>query len=282
MMIPSLKKFLSAALLLCCFTLFAAENNPPQRIVSMAPALTELICHLGRESWLVGRSEACDYPASVKKLPAAGRFGDPQTEQTLRLKPTMLTANYLLFPNVEKVFRKAGIRMEMMECENLEQYLQCVQKFGELLDCRDAAAKEIKHVRTSLAELEKKHLPPEKRPRVLWIIWDSPLLLAGKGSLPDAVIRYAGGINVAGEVTPAYIQGSMEWVLQNPPDIIVWTSISKVKDTSAFLRQLPAVRKGKVIDFIDQDILQRPGPRLIEGIRQLTEAFLKLHTSEEK
>ncbi|MBO5763532.1 MAG: ABC transporter substrate-binding protein [Lentisphaeria bacterium] len=279
-MIPSGKCFCFSVLCFFAVMLTGAEQIPPQRIVSMAPALTELICHLGRESWLVGRSEACDYPANIRKLPIAGRFGEPQTERTLRLKPTMLTANYLLFPNVGKVFAKAGIRMELMECENLEQYLLCVEKFGAILDRKEAAAQEIKRVRTTLAELEKSHLPVAKRPRVLWIIWDSPLLLAGKGSLPDAVIRYAGGINVAAEVTPPYFQGSMEWVLQNPPDIVVWTSISKVKDASAFLRQLPAIRKGKVIDFIDQDLLQRPGPRLIDGISQLAEAFRKMQEAK--
>ena len=82
----------------CAPVLFAGEG----RIVSLSPALTELVCYLGCEKNLVGRSSVCSYPESVKKVAVAGRFAIPYTEKVISLKPDIIITNDLVNPNLAK------------------------------------------------------------------------------------------------------------------------------------------------------------------------------------
>lgn len=244
-------------------------NAEEQRVVSLSPALTELVFQLGKGNALVGRSDACDYPAEVKKITVAGHFGDPELERTLHLKPTLIIANDLIRPALCKTFEKARIKVVLMQCRTPEDYYIWVQRLGELLDCPGKADAEIRRMRNSLSDFERKAEASPTGRKVLWVIWDSPLMVAGKGSLPDTVIRLAGGKNIAAGVCPEYFNASFDWLLQNPPDVIVWTATSKLDRNHSFWKQLSAVREGRIITDIDPDILQRPGPRLPEGIGAL-------------
>ena len=81
------------------------------RIVSLSPAVTEIICHLGGEKYLAGRSSACNYPESVKKLPVAGDFAKPYMEKILLFRPRYLLTNDLINPAAAKKFDSVGIKL---------------------------------------------------------------------------------------------------------------------------------------------------------------------------
>ena len=85
------------------------SNAEEFRIVSLSPAMTEIICHLGLRENLVGRSEVCNYPESVKNLPIAGAFAKPNVEKILRLKPTHIVTNDLINPGVISIFKQHKI-----------------------------------------------------------------------------------------------------------------------------------------------------------------------------
>ena len=87
-----------------------------ERIVSLSPALTELVCKLGCEKQLIGRSDVCNYPESVKKIPVAGRFADPNVEKIIAMKPEIFITNDLINPNLCKTFEKHGIKTLMLKC----------------------------------------------------------------------------------------------------------------------------------------------------------------------
>ena len=255
-----------ALLFLCSFPFLNAEE---QRVVSLAPALTELVFRLGKGDTLAGRSDACDYPPEVKKVPVAGHFADPELERTLRLRPTLIIANDLIRPALLKTFEKAKIKVVLMQCRTPEDYYLWVKRLGDLLGCPGKAEAEIRRVRSRLAEFERKAAESPAGKKILWVIWDSPLMVAGKGSLPDTVIRLAGGKNLAAGVDQEYFKASYDWLLRNPPDVIVWTAAGRPEQSHSFWKQLAAVREGRVVAGIDPDLIQRPGPRLPEGIGAL-------------
>ena len=246
------------------------------RIVSLSPALTELVCFLGYGKNLAGRSEACNYPSFVKQLPVTGSFGKPEGERILALRPTLVLANDLAHPALMNPFRQAGIRVLLKQCRDLEDYCRWVTLLGKELHCPEKANAELKRIGTFRRECEALNRKMPRKKSVLWVIWDSPLMVAGKGSLPHTVLTLAGGINCAGKVDQEYFKTSCEWVLSNPPDVILWTASKKrvrILKSHPFWKQLKAVQQNRVIHTLNPDLLQRPGPRLTEGVRLLRKAL---------
>lgn len=248
---------------------FAAE-----RVISLSPALTELIWQLGCGNRQIARSQVCDYPENVRALPVAGRFADPDVETILALKPTLLLTNDLINPGIIRIFRNAGIQTEMMQCRTIAEYRSCVEKTGALLNATQAARQELARID---AEQTAKH--SALKLHVLWVVWDSPLMIAGKSSLPDELIRQAGAINVAGEVQHSYFKCSFDWLLERKIDVIVWMASPNGWMNHRFWSKLKAVQDNRILTDLDPDLVQRPGPRIFDGIRLLRK---KLETLDEK
>ena len=246
------------------------------KVVSLSPSLTELVFQLGRGGLLVGRSSACDYPAEAVKLPVAGGFADPDLERVMKLKPGLVITNDLMKPGKAKALKRAGIRLERMQCRNMDEYIRWTELLGRLLDCPEAAAAEIERVRNILEKLRIRAEKVSPKKKICWVIWDSPLMIAGGGSLPETVIRYAGGVSLTQGLRPEYIKASKDWLIKNQPDVLVWTCLRPLNKKDRFWQALKAVRKGAVIYAPDSPILLRPGPRLPEGIEWLNRELEKL------
>ena len=266
-----MKKLLLILLFVTALVPLSAEEL---RVVSLAPALTELICRLGKEKALVGRSSACNYPLSIRNIPVAGEFGRPNPERVVALKPTHVFANALANPAAAEMLRSAGIKVLLKQCRNPEEYREWVTIAGKELKCETEAQKENDRIEQELAELRReKHSAAGKT--VLCLIWDNPPTAAGQGSLPDTVIRLAGQRNIAGGIRQDYFNPSFEWLLKNQPDILLLPGFSE-KQVENLKKSLPwtklkAVRENQIISDIDPDLLLRPGPRLTQGIRLLAE-----------
>ena len=248
------------------FTFFLASflGAAELRVVSLSPALTELICHLGKEKLLVGRSDVCNVPASVKKLPVAGRFAVPYVEKVLALKPDLLVSNDFVNPGLKVTFERAGIRTLQLNCRSMAEYRSCVEKIGRELNASDAAAKEIKRIDTFLAS-EKKPLGLS----VLWVIWDMPLMTPGRRSHLNEIIELAGAVNATGEFDMEYLRPSLDKLLKKKIDVIIWSASGAGWKQRRVWRKFPAVQKNRVCAQFDQDALLRPGPRLPDAVMQL-------------
>ena len=132
-------------LLLLAVCLLAAcsgeKEAAPGGVVSLSPALTELICQLGREERLIARSTACDWPESVKSLPTAGDFAEPELERILAMKPALVVSNEFVNPKDADALRQAGIAVELHPCDGFNDYREWVALMGRLLDCPSEAAR---------------------------------------------------------------------------------------------------------------------------------------------
>jgi len=255
---------------------FAEEKEI--RVISLSPAITETVFHLGGGKYLVGRSSACNYPEEAKSLPTAGGFAKPDLEPVAVLNPTLLFTNDMFPSEAGDTLEKLGIRVINRQCKTIDDYRDWVLRIGELLDCKESAANEILRVEQQLAGLKENadSIPAEKRVRVAWIIWNQPLMLAGKGSLPDTIMELTGCINVAAGINEPYFKPSFEWLVIEDPDCIIWVDMPpgmlKVMESSAPWKDLRAVKEKRVIHAIPEDMLLRPGPRLFEGMHLLQKA----------
>ncbi len=257
-------------LALLCLTACSDEHkSAPGGVVSLSPALTELICHLGQEKRLVARSTACDWPESVKKLPTAGDFAEPELERILAMKPALVVSNEFVNPKDADALRQAGIAVELHPCDGFNDYREWVILMGKLLDCPHEAENELKRTDGRIAGFEAEFNSSQKKTlRALYVIWDSPLLTAGADSLPDAVGRLAGLENIV-KSEKGYPSISLEFVLKEDPDVIVWFAHDKDWKSNPSWSGIRAIREGRVLIPRDDSALLRPGPRIFDGIADL-------------
>ena len=252
------------------------RKSAPGGVVSLSPALTELVCHLGREDRLVARSTACDWPESVKALPTAGDFAEPELEKILAMKPALVVSNEFVNPKDAEALRQAGIDVELHACDGFDDYREWVVRMGRLLDCPDEAEAELERVAARIAEFEAAlKSAPGKPLRALYVIWDSPLLTAGADSLPDAVGRLAGLENIV-MTEKGYPSISLEFVLKEDPDVIVWFAHGKDWKSNPSWRGIRAVQQNRVLIPRDDSALLRPGPRMFDGIADLKADLKKM------
>ena len=264
-----LLSFLFLPVILCLAACTGEKKSAQDGVVSLSPALTELICHLGQEDRLIARSTACDWPESVKQLPTAGDFAEPELERILAMKPALVVSNEFVNPKDADALRQAGIAVDLHSCDGFDDYRAWVGRMGELLNCHDAAEAEIERTDRRIAGFEAELERSGYRPlRALYVIWDSPLLTAGAESLPDAVGRLAGLENIV-KTEKGYPSISLEFVLKEDPDVIVWFAHGKDWKSNPSWSGIRAIREGRVLIPRDDSALLRPGPRIFDGIADL-------------
>ncbi len=243
-----------------------------KKVISLAPAITETVIWLGRGDALIGRSSVCLEPAEVVvKIPVMGDFARPEVEKIIRAKPDYLLLNDMENPAAIRTFEGFNIKVINKQCSSIDDYIEWVMILGDILNANHAAVAEIKRAKAALTEFENDK--PAHRPKALWVIWDAPLMVAGKGSLPDEVMKLANLDNVAKDVTPEYFKASFEWLLREQPEIIIWPGVTEQK--YAELKKTPgwsnleAVKRDRFIRNITPEQVQIPGPSIFDGIRQL-------------
>ncbi len=246
----------------------SGQNSAAKKVVTLAPAITEIAFTLGCGDSVIARTDACDYPEAVKKLPVAGHFGDPDAERILSLKPDLLLANTLINPRIKDLFTNAGIRVIVKPCETVEDYLAWLDIFAAELNVEAAVKKEKTRVQK---HLEYFHALPNTGKSAIVLLWDTPLIAAGSGTLPDTALRLA-GIKNAAEKEKGYFKCSREFFMTSNFDVIVLAMKKPLPDD---------LRNGrKVYSGFSPDTLLRPGPRFLEtGVRELRDFFEKLNES---
>ena len=266
---------------LCLAACSDEQKSAPGGVVSLSPALTELICYLGQEDRLIARSTACDWPENVKKLPTAGNFAEPELERILAMKPALVVSNEFVNPKDADALRQAGITVELHPCDGFNDYREWVALMGKLLDCPREAESELKRANDRIAGFEAELKSSETKPlRALYVIWDSPLLTAGADSLPDAVGRLAGLDNIV-KTEKGYPSISLEFVLKEDPDVIVWFAHGKDWKSNPSWSGIRAIREGRVLIPRDDSALLRPGPRIFDGIRDLKSDLKTMFANKE-
>ncbi len=256
-----------------------------QRIVSLAPSITETLFALGLGDRVVGVTEYCTYPPEATKIERVGGFSTPNLEKLLALSPTLVIGNEGAPANVVGLVKQSGASvLELRKVGSFEDIFDGFMKIGRAAGAEEQARKVVAAMRQELdaAAAPYKDLPAEKRPRVFVEIWHDPITTAGAGSFVDELITRAGGVNVAHELTQAHPNVSPEKVIEWDPDVIIVAYMAKQGGARAMAGRIgwggiSAVKAGRVIDDISTDYLLRPGPRLVEGVKILAQ---RLHSAE--
>ncbi len=253
--------------------------GPPQRLVSLAPSITEILYFLELGDRVVGVTAYCNYPPEVEKKPRIGTYWDFNLEAILSLKPDLALgmAHQGEGQSAYEVLKKWGIPLYMAKADTLPELFQQIEEIARITGAEDAARRKLPELKARAWRLETsvKGLP---KPRVFLQIDQEPLITVGRLSIHHDLIVRAGGVNIAGHLDQRYPVFSLEEVLRARPEIILFTGMVGEKVLPArisFWRpwtMLPAV-KNKRLSWVDPDLIDRPGPRLVEGLEVLARFF---------
>jgi iron complex transport system substrate-binding protein len=246
----------------------------PKRIVSLAPNITEILFSLGLDEEIVGVSIHCNFPEKAKSKVRVGSYISLDFEKIIFLNPDLIiaTAAGNTRDMVDRL-GKLGFQTYVIYPKNFNDILKSIAHIGQLVNREKEARVIIEGMRERSQRVIKltKGLP---RPKVFIQIGDIPIVTVGKGSFADDLIRLAGGENIAGKDKEVYPRFGMEEILKRAPEVIVISSMNPKADYQKTFQEwarwktIPAVKNGR-IHLIDSDLLDRPSPRIVDGLEEL-------------
>jgi iron complex transport system substrate-binding protein len=262
-----------------------AGAQAPRRIISLIPAVTEMLFAIGAGPRVVAVSSFDTYPADVKQLPRVGALLDPNVERILSLKPDLVVV-YATQKDLKEQLARAGIPVFDYRHAGLAGVATTIRALGERTGSDAKAGEVVNGIEQGLAGIRQR-VAGRPRPRVLLVFGREPGTLrgiyasGGVGFLDD-MLRIAGGDNVFADVKREAVEASSELVLSRRPDVILEIRAQaeapapeKVKaDLDAWnaLASVPAVRDGRIALLTDDRIVI-PGPRVVEGTLTLARAL---------
>lgn len=268
------------ALLAATLALPASE---PQRIVSTAPSITEILYALGLGPRVVGVTQYCRYPVEARTKPKIGSFLEPDFERILSLKPDLV----LVIKNpvqVAEKLRALRVRAEDVSHDSVADTLASIGQIGRLTGKQKEAAALERSLRAEI-EAVKQAAAKAPRRRVLFLVGRSPGTLqgmvgTGPGTFIDELLTLAGGQNVLANSPIPYPKVSLEQVLTHDPDVILdmgdfahaeGRPMEPEQKMLALWQAYPRLRavRNRCVRQVEEDVLVRPGPSLGKAARLL-------------
>ena len=246
--------------------------RPAQRVISMAPHVTELLFAAGGGARVVGAMNYSDYPAEARTIPLIGSNSQIDLERVVALKPDLLivwqsgnTARQIA------QLQSLGIPVFYSEPRNLETVASSLERFGRLLGSEAQAQRAADGLRARVAALKQRYA--NRQPvSVFYQIWDNPIYTLNDAQIASDAIRLCGGRNVFGNLQTVAPQVSVEAVLQADPDVIVGGKRYTPQDRGISIwepyRGMRAVKRKNLVT-LDEGLLTRPGPRVVDGAATL-------------
>jgi iron complex transport system substrate-binding protein len=252
-------------------------GSPPQRIVSLAPNITETLFSLGLGERIVGVTRYCDFPKNAQQKEKIGGMIDPNLEKILSLNPDLVIGfrgNPLR--TLERI-KSLGLPLFVLSMgTTLTSVYALIEKIGIITQKEDAAHELMLRLKTKHSYIQDSLRNVEFTPKVFFILHGPGLWTGGKDSLFDVLIKEAKGINIAGSINRKWLLFNREQLLYENPDILI--IISRSKDAflktknwikgEALANSLKAIEGDKVF-FLDENLVTRPGPRLIDALENL-------------
>lgn len=247
--------------------------KPPTRIVSLAPSITEILFAIGLDEEIVGVTDFCNYPpAALTKQKVA--YSQPNLEALVALEPQLVLAppSFLRADLLAKL-EQLKIPTFVLESKTVEGIFGHIQLLGRMVGRAPEANALAAAMRKQVANVTSK-VEGRPRPTLLYVLNSEPLITVGPGSFIHHLIELAGGRNAAERANAPYPRLTMEEVLTQNPDILLfpvgeYEGIPQAEqDRWKRWETLRAVQEGKLFQ-VQSDLLNRPGPRVIDGLRHL-------------
>ena len=258
-------------------------EEPPTRIVSMAPSVTEILFALDLGDKIVAVTDACDYPPEALEIEKIREpFGDFQIEKIVGLSPDLVIMDRYLDLSPPGFWLskldEVGLRVIVLYAKDLEDVLDNIKLVGQATWSQDKATELVSALENRINAVMEKvaNISEEEKPRVFstgWYDGESDPWTSGYGTFADDTVKLAGGINVAG-IKSGYFQMDLEAVIWADPQIIFviedykWPTptYNSILNDERF--QSTEALKNNEIHKIDANVMSRPAPRLVDGLEE--------------
>jgi iron complex transport system substrate-binding protein len=248
----------------------------PVRVISLAPSVTEVVFALGQNQRLKGATQFSNYPSEANSLPRVGSYVHLDVEKIVSLKPDLCLAIKDGNPiDTIRRLEKLNIPVYAVDPKNLYAVMEMISDIGDLLDAAPQAERIVTNMKERIEKIKimvSQTSEPEL-PKVFFQIGVSPIVSVGTETFLHELISLSGGYNLTqGDI--AYPRLTIEQVLAMAPDIIIITSMTRgqsfetVKNQWKKWKSIPAIKNNRIY-LVDSDIVDRPTPRLVDGLELL-------------
>jgi iron complex transport system substrate-binding protein len=248
------------------------------RVVSLAPNLTEIVFALRDGDHLAGDTDYCDYPAEAARKPHVGGPVNPNLEEIVSLKPDLVLATKSINRReTVDALERIGVPVYVTDPHSVEEMIASVEHVGSALGTEKTAAMLADDLRSRLADLDRRLAGIAPR-RVLFVVWTDPLISVGRDTFIADALRRAGGRSVV-ETKAEWPHVSLEEIVRLQPEVLVFASAhagDTQRDIDALRTRpgwenLAAMQHGNVV--VISDAINRPAPRMVDAIERLARAL---------
>lgn len=248
-------------------------ESRPEQIGSMAPSATETLFAVGAGNRVAGVTTADDYPQEVEDIEKIGDYQQMNTEKIASLGIDLILHSFDGFTEeqAESLEQKTRAKVVVLNPTSVEEAVDSVSTVGKAVGNVEKARVVEERLQSELNQLEQQ-LEGLPQPTVFYEIGYDPLFTVGPGSFVQDAIRIARGENVTADAQQAYPQYSVEKLLQDDPEYYLagrssGVTVEQIKSRPPY-SSLQAVQQDQVF-VINDDLVNRPGPRIVEGVREI-------------
>ena len=243
----------------------------PEKVISLAPAPTEILFAIGAGDQVIGVSEYCDYPEEALSKPKMGDFMNPNLELIVEQEPDVIFVAAGVQEDFINRLTELGSKVIVLDAENIEQVLKNISIAGQVTGHRQEAEELVAELEARIDEVKHKAASSSQMPTVFFEVWDDPLMTAGPNSFINDLINLAGGKNIADDLPKRFAEFSQELLFERNPDIYMINNYAHTPEevmARPGFNMLKAVQNGQVY-AIEDDLVTLPGPRIVDGLEQM-------------
>lgn len=240
------------------------------RVISLAPNLTEIVFAVGGGDKLVGVTTFCNYPPQAQAIRKVSDTQTPNIETIVALQPQVVfvsTSSQL--EAFTKVLTEQKIAVFVTAPNRLDDIYKSIATVGEIFGMAERAEEVVGKMRSRVA-VARNAVIGRDRPKVFVQIDKNSLYTIGRDSFITDIIAQAGGISATADLATAYPNLSRETALAMNPDVIVISESEGNREPNEVFRNSPAVKNGRVF-LVNADLLSRPGPRIVDALEQIAD-----------
>jgi iron complex transport system substrate-binding protein len=250
------------------------DGQTPQRIITLAPNLTEIVYGLGLGDHIVAVTQFSDFPEDVQSKPKVGSFWQLNLEAIVGKQPDLVLAlGFQQQRDLARRLKRMHVPVATFNIEDFNDLLGAITGIGQITGQPDQAIAMVETLQKDLNDVQEKVRRAE-RFKVLWSIQREPLRVAGRKTFINWIIENAGGVNAIGKTLHQYPPVGAEQVLACQPDVIIEQTMA-VSDVDETLKQalaywqhyknVPAVQTQRIV-VLNGDLVTRMGPRIVKGV----------------
>lgn len=249
-------------------------EKPVEKIISLAPSMTETIFALGAGDRLVGVTSYCNYPEEAQEIDVVGDFEGPNLERVIEKNPDVVVALSMGEDKKTKL-EDAGIIVFLQDSQNLDEVFNNIKNIGTILGLKEEAEILTSNMISKKEFIEDKVENLESR-KVFYEVWHEPLMTAGPDSILHELITSANGQNIAYDSESLYPEYSLELLIDRNPEVYLtaddgFKTVEDIKNRSGY-ENITAIKENNIY-MLHPDIVSRTGPRIIDALEMIAQAI---------